>query len=190
MVTNRTRQGMATLGRQWEASGEPRRTFARRRGLTVSQFDYWKRQVRRDGAADAPIGLRPSGRGRAPKERRRRHRAGVGDRRSPHDSRRHVGGPGAGSRDGSSTAVLTISAAVRIYVATGATICDARSMAWPRSCASVSISIHPPVICCSYAIVAATGSRSSRWIKAASGCSASVSSVARLRGQPRTTTRR
>lgn len=48
---------MATLVRQWEASGEPRRAFARRHGLTVSQFDYWKRQVRRDGAADATIGF-------------------------------------------------------------------------------------------------------------------------------------
>lgn len=38
---------MARLVRAWERSGEPRRAFARRHGLTVSQFDYWKRRVRR-----------------------------------------------------------------------------------------------------------------------------------------------
>jgi hypothetical protein len=47
VVTNRTRQRRTALVRQWETSSEPRRAFARRHGLTVSQFDYWKRQVRR-----------------------------------------------------------------------------------------------------------------------------------------------
>jgi hypothetical protein len=45
MVAAQGRQPMATLVRQWETSDEPRRAFARRPGLTVSQFDYWKRQV-------------------------------------------------------------------------------------------------------------------------------------------------
>lgn len=53
MVTSRARQRMATLVRQWETSGEPRRAFASRHGLTVAQFDCWKRQVRRGGAAGA-----------------------------------------------------------------------------------------------------------------------------------------
>lgn len=37
---------MQALVRQWEAGDEPRTAFARRHGLTVSRFDYWKRQVR------------------------------------------------------------------------------------------------------------------------------------------------
>lgn len=42
---------MTRLVRAWERSGEPRRAFARRHGLTVSQFDYWKRRVRRTAIA-------------------------------------------------------------------------------------------------------------------------------------------
>lgn len=61
MITDRARQRRAALVRQWEASGEPRRAFARRHGLTLSQFDAWKRQVRRDGAKQgmgfAPVHL-------------------------------------------------------------------------------------------------------------------------------------
>jgi hypothetical protein len=41
---------MATLVRRWETSGEPRGAFARRHGLTVSQFDYWKRLVRQQAS--------------------------------------------------------------------------------------------------------------------------------------------
>lgn len=62
MASARTQQRMAALVRQWDASGEPRRTFARRHGLTVSQFDYWKREVRRralDRADEAPAGFAP-----------------------------------------------------------------------------------------------------------------------------------
>jgi hypothetical protein len=59
--TNRTRQGMAVLVGQWERSGEPRRAFARRHGLTVSQFDYWKRQVRRDEKTEANEAVEPGG---------------------------------------------------------------------------------------------------------------------------------
>jgi transposase-like protein len=70
VVTNRTRQRMAALVRQWETSGEPRRAFARRHGLTISQFDYWKRQVRRrDGAADTALGFAPVQVGDPPRER-------------------------------------------------------------------------------------------------------------------------
>jgi transposase-like protein len=50
---------MATLVRQWETSGEPRRAFARRHGLTVSQFDYWKRQVRRAATTRQAVGFAP-----------------------------------------------------------------------------------------------------------------------------------
>lgn len=50
-MTDGTRRRIATLVPKWETSGEPRRAFARRHGLTVSQFDYWKRQVRRGAAA-------------------------------------------------------------------------------------------------------------------------------------------
>lgn len=48
---------MAAMVRQWETSGEPRREFARRHGLTVSQFDYWKRQVRRAATSDHAVGF-------------------------------------------------------------------------------------------------------------------------------------
>lgn len=50
---------MATLVRQWETSGEPRRAFARRHGVTVSQFDYWKRQVRRAATATEAVRFAP-----------------------------------------------------------------------------------------------------------------------------------
>ncbi|MGH9384257.1 MAG: IS66 family insertion sequence element accessory protein TnpA [Vicinamibacterales bacterium] len=46
MTRDRTRRKMQALVRQWEASDEPRQAFAQRHGLTVSQFDYWKRLVR------------------------------------------------------------------------------------------------------------------------------------------------
>jgi hypothetical protein len=49
---------MALLVREWEKSDEPRRAFARRHGLTVSQFDYWKHQVRRS-ATNQTIGFAP-----------------------------------------------------------------------------------------------------------------------------------
>ena len=61
MLTTSTRQRMAALVRQWEMSGEPRRVFARRHGLTVSQFDYWKRQVRREGEREANETVEPAG---------------------------------------------------------------------------------------------------------------------------------
>lgn len=61
MVTNRTRQRMTALVRQWETSDEPRRAFARRHGLTVSQFDYWKRQVRRAEDPQADETEEPAG---------------------------------------------------------------------------------------------------------------------------------
>lgn len=48
---------MAALVRRWETSGEPRRAFAQRHGLTVSQFDYWKRQVHRAATADDTVGF-------------------------------------------------------------------------------------------------------------------------------------
>jgi hypothetical protein len=50
---------MVTLVRQWETSGEPRREFARRHGMTMSQFDYWKRQVRRAAPAHHAVGFAP-----------------------------------------------------------------------------------------------------------------------------------
>ena len=37
---------MTSLIRAWERSEEPRRAFAARHGLTVSQLDYWARRVR------------------------------------------------------------------------------------------------------------------------------------------------
>jgi transposase-like protein len=39
---------MAALVRQWEQSTETRASFARRHGLTLASFEYWKRRVRRE----------------------------------------------------------------------------------------------------------------------------------------------
>ena len=52
-VSVRTRRRMAALVRQWEASSEPREVFARRHGLSVGSFDYWKRRLR-EASADVP----------------------------------------------------------------------------------------------------------------------------------------
>jgi hypothetical protein len=59
VARDRMRRQMATLVREWEASGEPRREFARRHGLTASQFDYWKRQARRAAPAHHAVGFAP-----------------------------------------------------------------------------------------------------------------------------------
>jgi hypothetical protein len=62
------RRRMETLVRQWETSGESRRAFARRHGLTVSRFDYWKRQVRQaspEAVAFAPVRVLEEGEPRA-----------------------------------------------------------------------------------------------------------------------------
>lgn len=48
---------MAALVRQWETSSEPRHAFAQRHGLSVSQLDYWRRQVRDAAAADRAVGF-------------------------------------------------------------------------------------------------------------------------------------
>lgn len=44
---------MAALVRQWEGSSEPRQAFARRHGMSVGCFDYWKRRLR-EASAGAP----------------------------------------------------------------------------------------------------------------------------------------
>jgi transposase-like protein len=53
---------MVALVRQWEQSAETREAFARRHGLTLATFEYWKRRVRREastapGATFAPVQL-------------------------------------------------------------------------------------------------------------------------------------
>ncbi len=59
MASERMRRRMAALVRQWDASGETRDVFARRHGLTVSQWDYWKRQVRQASSEDAAVSFTP-----------------------------------------------------------------------------------------------------------------------------------
>jgi transposase-like protein len=44
---------MVALVRQWEQSTETRAAFARRHGLTLATFEYWKRRVRREAATAA-----------------------------------------------------------------------------------------------------------------------------------------
>ncbi len=51
MANNRVRRKMTALVRQWEHSTETREHFARRHGLTLARFEYWKRRVRREAVA-------------------------------------------------------------------------------------------------------------------------------------------
>jgi hypothetical protein len=51
MVKDRMRQKMTALVREWEQSTETREMFARRHGLTLARFEYWKRRIRREAAA-------------------------------------------------------------------------------------------------------------------------------------------
>jgi hypothetical protein len=51
MARDRRRHKMVALVRQWEQSTDTRETFARRHGLTLAAFEYWKRRVRREAAA-------------------------------------------------------------------------------------------------------------------------------------------
>jgi hypothetical protein len=50
---------MAALVRQWEASSEPRQVFARRHGLSLGCFDYWKRRLRAASAAAPRVTFAP-----------------------------------------------------------------------------------------------------------------------------------
>lgn len=91
MASERMRRRMAALVRQWDAGGETRDVLARRHGLTVSQWDSWRRQVRQASS----------------------------EWRSDRGPRRDVGRSPAEGADGAPHLVLTLSPAVRIYVATG-----------------------------------------------------------------------
>lgn len=55
MARDRRRHRMVALVRQWEQSTETRAAFARRHGVTLAAFEYWKRRVRREGATFAPV---------------------------------------------------------------------------------------------------------------------------------------
>lgn len=53
MARDRNRQKMVALVRQWEQGAETREAFARRHGLTLARFEYWKRRIRREAAGAA-----------------------------------------------------------------------------------------------------------------------------------------
>ena len=66
----RTRSRMLALVQQWARSGETRRAFVQRHGVTLSCFDYWRREVlngRQDdrAVAFAPVRVVADGGGRA-----------------------------------------------------------------------------------------------------------------------------
>lgn len=44
----RTRAEMLALVREWETSGETRRVFVERHGVSLPRFDYWRQQLRRE----------------------------------------------------------------------------------------------------------------------------------------------
>jgi transposase-like protein len=46
---------MLAVVQQWERSGETRRVFARRHGVTLSCFDYWRRQLLDARQAPTPV---------------------------------------------------------------------------------------------------------------------------------------
>jgi len=54
-----TRRRMTAMVRQWEASDQTRAAFARAHGLTLSTFDYWKRQVRGEAVPHDVVDFRP-----------------------------------------------------------------------------------------------------------------------------------
>jgi hypothetical protein len=51
VASDRSRCKMVALVRRWEQSTETREAFARRHGLTLASFEYWKRRVRQETAA-------------------------------------------------------------------------------------------------------------------------------------------
>lgn len=122
MAESRTAAQMARLIAQWNRSGESGASVARRHGIPAWTFWYWRRKLATAVSADAPshdICASPDHQGR--------HRARGGDRdharewRSRPRTRHRVAGARAGRGAGLAFGVLTISPAVRIYVATGAT---------------------------------------------------------------------
>jgi hypothetical protein len=50
---------MLALVREWETSGETRRAFVRRHGVTLSCFDYWRRQVLDGRQEDRAVAFAP-----------------------------------------------------------------------------------------------------------------------------------
>ena len=59
MARAQDRRRMLELVRAWEASGESRRRFAARHGLTLWQLDCWKRQARTRPPAPAAVAFAP-----------------------------------------------------------------------------------------------------------------------------------
>jgi hypothetical protein len=50
---------MLALVRRWETSGETRRAFVQRHGVTLSCFDYWRRQVLDGRQDERAVGFAP-----------------------------------------------------------------------------------------------------------------------------------
>ncbi|HXF45443.1 MAG TPA: hypothetical protein VNK91_04925 [Burkholderiaceae bacterium] len=59
MTRDLSRRKMVALVRQWEESTETRAVFARRHGLTLATFDYWKRRARREASSTAAATFAP-----------------------------------------------------------------------------------------------------------------------------------
>ena len=113
---------MTTLVQRWDESKETQAVFAQHHGVSPAKLRYWVRRLA-SRQADVPACGIYAGTGE------RRRVAGEGDDRgvAGHRARRLVIGPGASADlvrtvvDGAAGVVLTISPAVRIYLATGAT---------------------------------------------------------------------
>ena len=148
----RTRRRMLTLVGQWETSGETRRAFADRHGVTLSCFDYWRRHVL-DARRDEPVEFAPV--------------RVVSDEAVPGAGVIEVvlaGGERVVIREGASgdlvrhvISVLRASCE-RSRLQSGSTwrlaprICAARSMDWRPSCVIALISIRSLAICFSSVI--------------------------------------
>ena len=59
-MTSSDTKRMLALVRQWKTGGETRRAFADRHGVTLSCFDYRRRQVR-EACPDSRLDLRGCG---------------------------------------------------------------------------------------------------------------------------------
>lgn len=112
---------MRRLVARWQASGQSAARFAERHGLTPWTFWYWRRKLA-DTDAAAPTPAAPS---LVPGRRRAARRCRCGDRaRDGRPGARARGRDGRCRADGDRGAarrMLTLSPAVRIYLATGAT---------------------------------------------------------------------
>jgi transposase len=119
MAETRTAARMARLVAQWRRSGESGASFARRHRIPTWTFWYWRRKLSATPSAEPPrVPFVPVQVAVDDSPVMELVFSGGG---APAGPRRRLGGVGAGGRERPAVGVLTLSPAVRIYLATGAT---------------------------------------------------------------------